>query len=60
MELFNNFTTIKHANIFETIKPSGESGEELRPATIHKLMSAPVLDKADTVLGVIADQPQGV
>jgi hypothetical protein len=53
--LFNNFTRVKHASIFESIKPSGEKveGEDLRPATIHKLMSAPVLDKAEKVLGVI-------
>jgi hypothetical protein len=53
VELFNNFTHVKHASIFESIKPSGESGGELRPATIQKLMSAPVLDKADQVLGVV-------
>jgi len=57
IELFNNFTSVKHASIFESIKPAGEKGEgdegELRPATIHKLMSAPVLDKSDKVLGVI-------
>lgn len=55
IELFNNFTRVKHASIFESIKPSGEKveGEDLRPATIHKLMSAPVLDKAEKVLGVI-------
>lgn len=55
IELFNNFTRVKHASIFESIKPGGEKGdeEELRPATIHKLMSAPILDKADKVLGVI-------
>jgi hypothetical protein len=53
VELFNNFTRVKHASIFESIKPSAEQGEELAPATIHKLMSAPVLDKTDQVLGVI-------
>jgi hypothetical protein len=53
VELFNNFTKVKHASIFESIKPGGEKNEELQPATIHKLMSAPVLDKADKVLGVI-------
>lgn len=54
-ELFNNFTRVKHASIFESIKPGGErvEGEELRPATIHKLMSAPVLDKTGKALGVI-------
>jgi hypothetical protein len=53
IELFNNFTRVKHASIFESIKPGGENSEELHPATIHKLMSAPVLDKTDKVLGVI-------
>jgi GAF domain-containing protein len=55
IELFNNFTRIKHASIFESIKPGGERNDdgELRPATIHKLMSAPVLDKSGEVLGVI-------
>jgi hypothetical protein len=54
-ELFNNFTRVKHASIFESIKPGGDKGEEheLRPATIHKLMSAPILDKTDKVLGVV-------
>ena len=52
-ELFNNFTRVKHASIFETIKPASEKGEELHPATIHKLMTAPVLDKTNTVLGVV-------
>jgi len=53
VELFNNFTTVKHASIFESIKPSGEKSENLHPAIIHKLMSAPVLDVEDKVLGVI-------
>ncbi len=53
VDLFNNFTRVKHASIFEAVKPSSESGEKLRPATIHKLMSAPVVDEADKVLGVI-------
>ena len=44
-------------SIFESIKPGGEKSEGdeggFQPATIHKLMSAPVLDKGDKVLGVI-------
>jgi len=51
--LFNNFTEVQHASIFESIKPSREKDEEAQPATIHRLMSAPVLDKADRVLGVL-------
>ncbi len=53
VELFNNFTQVKHASIFETIKPGAQKSEDLQPATIHKLMSAPVLDKADEVVGVL-------
>ncbi len=52
-ELFNNFTRIKHASIFESVKTASEAGEELHPATIHKLMTAPVLDRSDNVLGVV-------
>jgi hypothetical protein len=60
IELFNNFTRIKHASIFESIKPVGEKeGEDLRPATIYKLMSAPVLDKLESVLGVIQISHKG-
>ena len=60
VELFNNFTRIKHASIFETIKPSAEKEQdESRPATIHKLMTAPVLDNSDKVLGVIQISHKG-
>jgi hypothetical protein len=52
-ELFNNFTRVKHASIFESIKPASEKGEELHPATIHKLMTAPILDRTNHVLGVV-------
>ena len=51
--LFNTFTKVNHASMFENIKLNQENGEELRPATIHKLMSAPVVDKAEKVLGVL-------
>jgi hypothetical protein len=61
VELFNNFTRVKHASIFESIKPNAEKekDEQLRPATIYKLMSAPVLDSADKVLGVIQVSHKG-
>ena len=52
--LFNAFTTVKHARVFETIKLEG--GEETDPseqASIQKLMSAPVLGSDQKVLGVI-------
>ena len=61
VELFNNFTRVKHASIFESIKPNAEKEkeEQLRPATIYKLMSAPVLDGTDKVLGVIQISHKG-
>src|SRR6202167_6641117 len=53
-EIFNNFARVKHASIFETIKPVGVETEELsQPAPIQKLMSVPILDQHSTVLGVI-------
>jgi hypothetical protein len=53
-QLFNSFTTVKHARVFETIKLA--SSEEIDPseqASIQKLMSAPVLNPEQRVLGVI-------
>jgi hypothetical protein len=54
VELFNNFTKVKHARIFESVKRgSGEKSEQPEPAAIQKLMSAPVLNADGKVLGVI-------
>ena len=51
-EIFNNFARVKHASIFETIKP--EDGEEAAaPAPIQKLMSVPIMDRDSAVVGVI-------
>src|ERR1700729_2009769 len=53
-EIFNNFARVKHASIFETIKPvGGEDDTAAPPAPIQKMMSVPVLDPAATVLGVL-------
>src|SRR5580700_11593917 len=51
-EIFNNFARVKHASIFETIKP-GESDEPTPPAPIQKLMSVPIMDRDSNVVGVI-------
>jgi hypothetical protein len=54
VELYNNFVKVKHASIFETVKLSKD--EELGAAdkiTIQKLISAPVLNAEQKVLGVI-------
>jgi len=59
-EIFNNFAKVKHASIFETIKPSGTDTEEVRPAPIQKLMSVPILDRDLNVLGVIQISRKGL
>jgi len=53
-EAFNNFAKIKHARVFETVKLiSPEDAEVQEQSQIQKLMSAPVLDSENKVLGVI-------
>src|SRR3984885_11916951 len=53
-EIFNNFARVKHASIFETIKPNGSDAEEVaQPNPIQKLMSVPIMDRDSTVVGVI-------
>jgi hypothetical protein len=60
-EIFNNFARVKHASIFETIKPVGAEVEDpAPPAPIQKLMSVPILDQHSTVLGVIQISRKGV
>jgi hypothetical protein len=52
-EFYNNFTKIKHASVFETVKLGhGEDNTPLEKP-IQRLLSAPVLDGDGTVLGVI-------
>ncbi len=53
-EIFNNFARVKHASIFETIKPNAsDSDEPAPPAPIQKLMSVPIMDRDLVVVGVI-------
>jgi hypothetical protein len=60
-EIFNNFARVKHASIFETIKPVGDSADHPEPpAPIQKLMSVPILDHHSTVLGVIQISRKGL
>jgi len=58
--LFNTFTKVKHASSFESIVLNSENREEPRPTTIHKLMSAPVVDKGEKVLGVLQISRKGL
>jgi GAF domain-containing protein len=58
-EIFNNFARVKHASIFETIKPESTS-EEAPPAPIQKLMSVPIMDRTSGVVGVIQISRKGL
>jgi len=59
-EIFNNFARVKHASIFETIKPSTTDIEEPPPAPIQKLMSVPIMDRTASVVGVIQVSRKGL
>jgi len=54
VELFNHFVIVQHANLFETVKLS-TFGQSIAPGanTIQKLMTAPVVDTQERVLGII-------
>ena len=59
-EIFNNFARVKHASIFETIKPEGDNSEEpAAPSPIQKLMSVPIMDRDSAVVGVIQISRKG-
>jgi GAF domain-containing protein len=60
-EIFNNFARVKHASIFETIKPAGVQTDDApaQPDPIQKLMSVPILDQQQSVLGVIQISRKG-
>jgi len=49
-ELFNTFTRVKHSSVFEVV-PLGQAGGDAE--VIQKLMSAPILNDAGFVVGVI-------
>ena len=60
-EIFNNFARVKHASIFETIKPeNGDTEEVAPPAPIQKLMSVPIMDRESKVVGVIQISRKGL
>jgi hypothetical protein len=60
-EIFNNFARVKHASIFETIKPGADDADSpAPPAPIQKLMSVPILDQRVTVLGVLQISRKGL
>jgi GAF domain-containing protein len=60
-EIFNNFARVKHASIFETIKPGAtQMDEPAPPSPIQKLMSVPILDQDSNVVGVIQISRKGL
>lgn len=58
-EIFNNFAKVKHASIFETIRPDGSDVEAALPIPIQKLMSVPIVDRDLNVMGVIQISRKG-
>jgi hypothetical protein len=60
-EIFNNFARVKHASIFETIKPgANDSREPVAPTPIQKLMSVPIMNRDAAVVGVIQISRKGL
>jgi hypothetical protein len=61
-EIFNNFARVKHASIFETIKPAGAPDDDMsaHPAPIQKLMSVPILNSKSDVMGVLQISRKGL
>jgi GAF domain-containing protein len=61
VELFNSFTKVKHASIFETVKLGNRQDADANEnAPIQKLMSAPVLSTDNKVLGVLQVSRKGL
>lgn len=58
-ELFNNFVTVQHSSIFETIKLGTAENGQSDPMTIQKMMSVPIVGQTGTVLGVIQVSHKG-
>jgi hypothetical protein len=52
-ELFNNFSKVKHAGVFEQVKLAPTDEQRIEQLPIQKLISAPILDEDGDVLGVI-------
>ena len=55
-EIFNSFTTVRHASIFEVVKLGAQA--ELSDQVIQKLMSAPIVS-GDKSVGVIQVSRKG-
>ncbi len=53
----NNFARVRHATVFEGIKP--EERESPSPEPIQKMMSVPILSQERSVLGVVQVSRKG-
>jgi hypothetical protein len=61
VELFNSFTKVKHASIFETVKlGKAEQPDPSDGAPIQKLISAPILSSEGRVVGVLQVSRKGL
>lgn len=60
-DYFNNFVSVQHSSIFETVKMRAADvpNSEIDPHTIQKLMSAPVMGSGNKVAGVIQVSRKG-
>jgi hypothetical protein len=59
-ELFNTFNKIKHASIFEMIRlGTQEETDPSEQAPIQKLMTSPIMDATEKVLGVVQISRKG-
>jgi GAF domain len=60
LELFNNFTKVRHAAVFESVRlGKPEDGNVVEEEPIQKLMSAPILDAEGNVMGVLQISRKG-
>ena len=57
-EVFNQFATVPHHNVFESVKLHG-SREIESPLPIQKMMSAPILNEWNETLGVLQVSRKG-
>lgn len=58
-ELFNQFATVPHHNVFETVRLHAAK-ESDAPHPIQKLMSAPILNEDNEILGVVQISRKGL
>jgi hypothetical protein len=60
-DYFNNFVTVQHSGIFETVRMKGSEvpNTEVDPLIIQKLMSAPVIGPGNKVTGVVQISRKG-